>query len=183
MHWGLIPNRAKDPSIGYKMINARAETVASRPSFSEPLRQRRCLIPADGFYEWTREGKQKLPWSFTLADNSVFALAGLWDYWRSPQGAVIESCTILTTAPNQLMHGIHDRMPVILPPTAYGAWLDPSLTNVEQLQPLLQPYPAEAMRRNRVSQRVNQVKNDDPECAAEIQIEAEQFQFPAEFAS
>jgi putative SOS response-associated peptidase YedK len=169
MHWGLIPYWAKDPAIGYKMINARAETVASKPSFSEPMRQRRCLIPADGFYEWKRDGKLKLPWSFTLADNSLFALAGLWEHWQSPQGAVIESCTILTTAPNQLMHGIHDRMPVILPPTAYGRWLDPALTNIEQLQPLLQPYPAEAMRRYRVSPRVNHAKNDDPECAAEIE--------------
>jgi putative SOS response-associated peptidase YedK len=169
MRWGLIPSWASDPSVGYKMINARAESVATKPSFREPLRLRRCLIPADGFYEWRREGKERLPFCFTLADQSVFALAGLWEPWKNPAGQIVESCTILTTAPNELMSDVHDRMPVILPRDAYEIWLDPGFKSVEELQPLLKPHPADVMRRYRVSQRVNQVKNDDPECAAEIE--------------
>jgi putative SOS response-associated peptidase YedK len=169
MRWGLIPSWANDPSVGYKMINARAESAATKPSFRGPLRSRRCLIPADGFYEWKREGKQKLPFCFTLADQSVFALAGLWEHWKNPAGLMIESCTILTTTPNELMRDVHDRMPVILPRDAYEIWLDPGFTAVAELQPLLKPYSADAMRRYRVSQRVNQVKNDDAECAEEIE--------------
>jgi putative SOS response-associated peptidase YedK len=169
MRWGLIPSWSKDAAIGYKMINARSETVATRPSYRGPLRSQRCLIPADGFYEWKREGKEKFPFCFTLTDDSIFAFAGLWDRWRNPQGQVIESCTILTTAPNELMQDIHDRMPVILARDEYDLWLDPGFTRVDELQPLLKPYSTAAMRRYRVSQRVNQVKNDDPECAAEIE--------------
>lgn len=168
LRWGLIPYGTGDSTIGYKMINARSETIAAKPSFREPLRWQRCLIPADGFYEWKREGKQKLPFCFTLASDSVFAFAGIWDRWKSPQGQVVESCSILTTAPNELMQDIHDRMPVILSPDAYDIWLDPGFRNVEELQPLLKPFPSGAMRRYRVSQRVNHVKNDDPECAEEI---------------
>lgn len=168
LRWGLIPSWAKEPSIGYKMINARSETVTTKPSFSEPLRTGRCLIPADGFYEWRREGKAKLPFCFTLQDESMFAFAGLWDRWRSPEGALIESCTILTTEPNELLQDIHDRMPVMLAPEAYELWMAPSVTRVAELQTLLKPYPAEKMRRYRVSQRVNHVANDDAECLAEI---------------
>lgn len=168
LRWGLIPSWAKEPSIGYKMINARSETVTTKPSFSEPLRTGRCLIPADGFYEWKREGKLKLPFCFTWADESMFAFAGLWDRWRSPQGALIESCTILTTEPNELLQDIHDRMPVMLAPEAYELWLDPEFTNVAELRKLLKPYPAQKMRRYRVGPRVNQVANDDAECVAEI---------------
>jgi len=173
LHWGLIPAWAKDASIGYKMINARAETVAEKPSFRSALRSRRCLIPADGFYEWQHSGREKLPWCFTLADDALFAFAGLWEEWRPPQGPsalaqTIQSCTILTTAPNELMRGVHDRMPVILAPQDYDLWLDPGFSRVEELQPLLRPYPAQAMRRYRVSPRVNQVKNDDPTCAEEV---------------
>jgi putative SOS response-associated peptidase YedK len=168
LRWGLIPAWASNASIGYKMINARAETAATRASFREPLRRRRCLIPADGFYEWKHEGKEKLPFCFTLQDEAVFGFAGLWDRWKNPQGETVESCTILTTTANELLRDVHDRMPVILAPDAYDLWLDPGFTKVEDLQPLLVPYPAAAMRRYRVSQRVNQVKNDDAECAAEI---------------
>jgi putative SOS response-associated peptidase YedK len=182
--WGLIPSWAKDPSVGFKLINARSETAADMPAFREPLRLRRCLIPADGFYEWKREGKKKLPFCFTLTDEAVFAFAGLWDEWKSPlpatapgrrsssrngvEGPAIATCSILTTTPNRLMQDIHDRMPVILEPDAYELWLDPGFKKVAELQPLLKPYPAEAMRRYRVSQRVNQAKNDDPECALAI---------------
>ncbi len=168
LRWGLIPSWAKDAAIGYKMINARAETVAEKPSFRAAFRSRRCLIPADGFYEWQPSGRDKLPWCFTLTDGSIFAMAALWEEWRPPQGPPIESCTILTTTPSPLMYGVHDRMPVILAPTDYDLWLDPAFTRVDELQPLLRPYSAEAMRRFRVSPRVNQVKNDDPLCAEEI---------------
>ncbi len=166
------------PKLGYKMINARAETAAAMPAFREPLRLRRCLIPADGFYEWKRAGKEKLPFCFTLADGSLFALAGVWDRWKNPQGQWIESCSILTTTPNELVRDLHDRMPVILARDGYDLWLDPGFRKVAELQPLLKPYPAEAMRRYRVSQRVNQVKNDDAECAAEIDATA--FDRPGE---
>ena len=168
MRWGLIPSWTNDPSVGYKMINARSETAATMPAFREPLRLRRCLIPADGFYEWKRAGKEKLPFCFTLADESVFALAGIWDRWKNPQGRWVESCSILTTTPNELVRDLHDRMPVILARDAYELWLDPGFQKVAELQPLLKPYSAEAMRRYRVSQRVNQVNNDDAQCAAEI---------------
>jgi len=166
---GLIPSWMNESLSGFKMINARSETVAAKPSFSELLRSRRCLIPADGFYEWKGAGKEKLPFCFTLADESVFALAGLWEQSKSPQGQVIESCTILTTTPNELTRDVHDRMPVILPRDTYGMWLDPGYTQLPELLSLLKPYPAEVMRCYRVSQRVNQVKNDDAECAAEIE--------------
>jgi putative SOS response-associated peptidase YedK len=166
LRWGLIPSWAN--LAGFKMINARAETAAAKPSFRELLHSRRCLIPADGFYEWKRDGKEKLPFCFTLADESVFALAGLWERSQSPQG-IVESCTILTTQPNELMRGVHDRMPVILPRDAYGMWLDPGFTRIPELEVVLKAYPAEAMRRYRVSQRVNDVKNEDAACAAEIE--------------
>jgi putative SOS response-associated peptidase YedK len=168
LRWGLIPAWANDPALGYKTINARAESAADRPAFCEAMRRRRCLIPADGFYEWKREGKEKLPFCFTLADDAVFAFAGLWEQWKSPQGQTVESCTILTTEPNELVRDVHDRMPVILTPDAYDLWLDPGFNRVPELQPLLKPY-AGAMRRYRVSSRVNQVKNDDAECAAEVE--------------
>jgi putative SOS response-associated peptidase YedK len=169
MRWGLIPSWTNDPAIGCKMINVRSETATTKESFRESLRSHRCLIPADGFYEWKREGKQKFPFCFTLADESIFAFAGIWDCWKNPAGQFIESCSILTTAPNELVRDIHDRMPVILSPDAYGVWLNPGLKKVQDLQSLMQPYAAEAMRRYRVSQRVNQVQNDDAECAAEIE--------------
>ncbi len=168
MRWGLVPSWSNDPSTGYKTINARAETVATMPAFREPFRLRRCLITADGFYEWKRAGKDKLPFCFTLTDETVFGFAGVWDHWKTPQGQWLDTCSIITTKPNELVRDIHDRMPVILTPDAYDVWLDPGFTKVTELQPLLEPYPAEAMRRYRVSQRVNQVKNDDPGCAAEI---------------
>ncbi len=168
LRWGLIPAWAKDAKIGYKSINARAESAADKPAFCEAMRRRRCLIPADGFYEWKRAGKEKIPYCFTLADDAMFAFAGLWERWRSPQGDRVESCTILTTEANELVRDVHDRMPVILEPDAYELWLDPGFSRVPELQPLLKPY-AGAMRRYRVSSRVNQVKNDDAECAAEIE--------------
>ncbi len=171
MRWGLIPSWSQDPRIGFKTINARSETVATAASFREPFRLRRCLIPADGFYEWKREGKQKLPFCFTLTDGGVFAFAGLWDRWKSPQGQWIKSCSILTTTANEIAKDVHDRMPVILPRQAYDVWLDPGFQDMGELKALLKPYPAEAMRRYRVSQRVNKVENDDAACVEEVESE------------
>ena len=160
--WGLIPGWAKDPSIGYKMINARAETVHERPAYRGPFRSRRCLIPADGLYEWKREGKRKQPYRFLMKDEKPFAFAGLWDEWRGPDGQTIRSCTIITTEPNELLATVHDRMPVILPPDAYDEWLDPR-TKPDRLRALLVPYPAEQMKGYPVSPRVNSPANNDPE--------------------
>ena len=129
MRWGLIPSWAKDKSIGYKMINARAETVAERPSYRTALQRRRCLVIADGFYEWQREGKARRPMRITLQSGEPFAFAGLWETWRDPEGERLQSCTIITTTPNDLVRPIHDRMPVILPPTSNpSGWTQTSRT-------------------------------------------------------
>lgn len=166
MRWGLIPNWAKDANAGYKMINARCETAADAPAFRDALLSRRCLIPADGFYEWKKQGKAKQPYCFTLHDDSIFAFAGLWDRWKSPEGNWIETCSILTTTPNDLVRDIHDRMPVILPPDNYDLWLDPGFTRRDSIAELLLPLPASAMKKFAVSTRVNDVKNEDPDCSA-----------------
>ena len=165
MRWGLIPFWAKDPSIGFKMINARAETVATMPALRESLRKRRCLIPADAFYEWFKNEKAKTPFCFTMADDSIFAFAGIWGSWRNPEGKAIETCSIITTTPNALLIDIHDRMPVILPDDAYGLWLDPGFQKPDALCDLLKPFNPALMRRFEVSSRVNLAKYDDPECA------------------
>ncbi len=171
IRWGLIPSWSKDAKAGYKMINARAETVADMPAFRDPFRSRRCLVPADGFYEWTKQGKQKSPFCFSMADDSIFAFAGIWDRWRDPKRDPdkkwLETCSIITTSANALLSGIHDRMPVIMKPENYDLWLDPGFKKVDDLLDLLRPFPAEAMRHYRVSTRVNSVKNDDPACAEE----------------
>ena len=169
MRWGLIPSWAKDPGIGYKTINARAETVATTPSFREPFKFQRCLIPADGFYEWKREGKTKQPYCFEVNDGELFAFAGLWDRWRSPQGDVIESCSIITTTPNPLLADIHDRMPAILSPNDYDVWLDPAFNDTPSLAEMLKPFDAGLMRRSPVSTKVNQVQNDDADCARPVE--------------
>lgn len=159
--WGLIPHWAKEPSIGSRMINARSETVCERPAYREAFRLRRCLIPADGLYEWQHMEKRKQPFRFTLRNKELFAFAGLWDEWRSPDGTAIRSCTILTTEPNELIQPVHNRMPVILPPEAYDTWLDPH-ARPKQLLPLLQPYPSELMTGHAVSPEVNSPRNNDP---------------------
>jgi putative SOS response-associated peptidase YedK len=169
MRWGLIPSWVKDPSIGYKTINARAETASTTASFREPLRSQRCLIPADGFYEWQRSGKTKQPYCFELQDGELFAFAGLWDRWKSPLGELIESCTILTTTPNSLLADVHDRMPVILSPDNYDLWLDPDFRNTASVAEMLRPFEARLMRRYPVSTRVNQVQNDDADCAKPVE--------------
>ncbi|HKM46366.1 MAG TPA: SOS response-associated peptidase [Terriglobales bacterium] len=172
IRWGLIPSWSKDSKTAYKMINARAETVADMPAFRDPFRSRRCLVPADGFYEWTKQGKQKSPFCFSMADESIFAFAGIWDRWEDPNKKTpnkdwIETCSIITTSANPLLSGIHDRMPVIMKPENYDLWLDPGFKKVDDLLDLLKPFPADAMRHYRVSTRVNSVKNDDLACAEE----------------
>jgi len=182
IRWGLIPSWSRDAKAGYKMINARAETVADMPAFRDPFRSRRCLVPADGFYEWTKQGKQKSPFCFSLADDSIFAFAGIWDRWANPNWGNpnkrnpnqtnpdqewLETCSIITTSANALLSGIHDRMPVILQRDDYDLWLDPGFKKVDDLRDLLKPFPADAMRHYQVSTRVNSVKNDDPACAEE----------------
>lgn len=162
--WGLIPFWAKDPSIGNKIINARAETVDEKPSFKHSLQRKRCLILADGFYEWKKEGSSKRPYRVTLKDRELFGFAGLWDTWKSSAGDIVNSCTIITTRPNELMEGIYDRMPVILSRNAEHVWLDQSIVDSGFLKSLLVPYPAELMVAYEVSAFVNSVKNNGPEC-------------------
>lgn len=164
LRWGLIPSWAKERAIGARLINARAETVSEKPSFRSAFRHRRCLVVADGFYEWQRQEGKKQPFYFRLQDKKAFGFAGLREHWQAPDGEVIESCTILTTAANELMHSIHDRMPVILDPKEYDLWLDPTVQKIEPLQQLLRPYQSEAMMSYPVSTLVNKPTNNSPEC-------------------
>jgi putative SOS response-associated peptidase YedK len=163
--WGLIPMWAKDPSIGNRLINARGETVAEKPSFRGSFKYKRCLILADGFYEWkTNPGKKtKTPYFIHMKDRKPFVLAGLWDSWESPDGSSIKTCTIITTEPNELMKTLHDRMPVILHPRDYAKWLDVSPQTPERLLPLIKPFPADNMSAYPVSTLVNKPGNDSPE--------------------
>jgi putative SOS response-associated peptidase YedK len=163
LRWGLIPAWAKEPGSVPLLINARAETAATKPAFRAALRRRRCLVPADGFYEWQRLGNQKQPFHMRRQDGQPFALAGLWERWEGPDGC-IDSCALLTTTANELMSPIHDRMPVILDPPQFDLWLDPALQDVDLLQGLLRPYPAELMIAYPVPTRVNNARNDDPQC-------------------
>jgi len=169
MRWGLIPYWAKDASIASKAINAVSETAAEKPAFREAMRRRRCLIPADGFYEWKRLGpKLKQTYNIGLPDDGLFAFAGLWDRWKNPEGKPVETCTILTTEANALVADIHDRMPVILRPEDYDRWLDPGVTDPKLVADLLKPYDARLMRKYPVSDFVNRADNEGPECAQEI---------------
>ncbi len=172
LHWGLIPFWAKDPKVGARMINARSETVAEKPAFRAAFRRRRCLIVADGFYEWQQVEQGKQPFYIRLHNGRPFAFAGLWEYWSgadnpsdpSGKGTIIESCTLLTTEPNDLLRPLHNRMPVILHPRDYDLWLDPRVQDTEQLQSLLRAYPPEEMEAFPVSHLVNRPGNDDPRC-------------------
>ncbi len=163
--WGLIPMWAKDPTIGSRLINARGETLAEKPSFRGSYRHKRCLILADGFYEWKSVGdkKTKTPYYIHMQDRQPFAMAGLWDSWESPDGSSLKTCTIITTTPNELMETIHDRMPVILHPRDYAKWLDAAPQTPENLQPLIKPFNADAMSAYPVSTLVNKPANDMPE--------------------
>ncbi|NMB43555.1 MAG: SOS response-associated peptidase [Clostridiales bacterium] len=170
LKWGLIPSWAKDQSMAYKMINARAETVDERPSFRNLLKSKRCLIPADGFYEWKREEKNKIPYRFILRSGQVFAFAGLWDSWFNPNGDLINTFTIITTTPNSLLEPVHNRMPVILTEENEKLWLDPKFQDKHLLKELLKPYPSELMEKYQVSDIVNSPKNNDERCIQRISL-------------
>jgi putative SOS response-associated peptidase YedK len=170
MRWGLIPSWAKDTSGAARMINARSETASTKAAFRDPLKFRRCLIPADAFYEWKRNGGSKQPYCFEINDGELFAFAGLWDGWKNGEGQWVKSCSILTTSPNAVTSAIHDRMPVILNPDSYDLWLDPGMTDVHVVSELLKPYDARLMRSYPVTTRINHVANDDVECSKLVQI-------------
>ena len=163
LKWGLVPRWAKDPSIGNRLINARAETVTEKPSFREAFTRRRCLVPMEGFYEWARRGDRKRPFYFHMRDGEPFAIAGLWERWEG-EGGPLESCTLLTTEANELLAGYHDRMPVILRSEDYDLWLDAGVRSAARLLPLLRPYPREEMTTYAVSLMVNSPSNDNPQC-------------------
>lgn len=162
LRWGLIPPWAKDPKLGYKMINARGETLAEKPAFRRAFRRQRCLIPADGFYEWKQMGKEKQPYYIRLKSGEPFAFAGLWERWPSPDGTVIHSCTIITTKANEQLAELHPRMPVILKKEDEALWLNRKCEDLALLQELLRPYPGEEMEIYPVSAEVNSAKNDYP---------------------
>jgi putative SOS response-associated peptidase YedK len=169
LKWGLVPGWADDPAIGYRLINARAETAAERPSFRSAFRRRRCLVLADGFYEWRKAGGKKQPYLFRLAGGEPFAFAGLWEHWQR-DGKVIDSCALLTTDPNELVKPLHDRMPVMLSPAVFDLWLDAKVEKGPDLHALLRPYPAKAMAAYPVSLRVNSPKNNDAGCLAPLAV-------------
>ena len=176
MRWGLIPCWSKDEKIGDKLTNARAETLTEKPSFKKPFQKQRCLIPADGYYEWQRSGTNKIPFRFTMADNRFFCMAGLWERWIRPHqegefclddtgpsiNQVVETFTIITCEPNLMAAKVHTRMPVIVGPEHYSWWLEPKF-EPEFLKTLLRPFPAEKMQCSRVSVRVNYARNDGPD--------------------
>ncbi|MBJ6723992.1 SOS response-associated peptidase [Geomesophilobacter sediminis] len=164
VRWGLVPHWAKDLSIGAKLINARSETLATKASFREAFRSRRCVIPADGFYEWMTEGKKKVPWFICRKDRQPVLFAGLWDRWVGPEQMVVESCTIVTTEANQTVRPLHDRMPVILGPEQAELWLSPDPASMESLSQLLVPAPEELLTSYQVNPLVNSAGHDDPAC-------------------
>lgn len=169
LKWGLIPPWSKDEKIGYKMINARAETLTEKPSYRTAYKKRRCLIIADSFYEWKRHNdKTKTPMRIKLKTNELFGMAGLWESWESPSGNKIFSCTVITTTPNEMVKDIHDRMPVILKPEDEKVWLDPTINDTGDLNDFLKPLPEELMDAFEVSTLVNSPKNNSPNLIQEI---------------
>ncbi|MDA8095228.1 MAG: SOS response-associated peptidase [Betaproteobacteria bacterium] len=168
--WGLVPHWAKEAKTGYSMINARAETVEKKPAFRSAFRHQRCLVPADGFYEWKLTAGFKQPYYIGLKTGEPFAMAGLWEHWEGPDKAVIESFTIVVTQANDLLSPVHDRMPVIVPPAGHAMWLD-AKADVQSVRSLLAPFPSEAMRRYPVSPRVNNPKADAPGLIGEILVQ------------
>lgn len=167
VRWGLVPSWAKDIDIGYRMINARSETAATNGAFRHALKRRRCLVPVSGFYEWKRlepdkKRGRKLPHYIRVAGDEVFALAGLWEHWQDPAGNELESCTILTCVPNELMADLHDRMPVIIDPADYDRWLDLGAQDPENVDGLLRPFPADRMEAWPVGQAVGNVRSEGP---------------------
>jgi putative SOS response-associated peptidase YedK len=172
LRWGLIPSWAKGAS-GAPLINARSETAATTPAFRDALKLRRCLIPADGFYEWQRSGKAKQPYCFEVNAGELFAFAGLWDRWKNPNGQWLKSCSILTTTPNAVTSAVHDRMPVILGRSDYDLWLDPGMKDAITVSELLKPYDALQMQCFPISLRINHVANDDEECSTPVDLAAQ----------
>lgn len=171
LRWGLVPGWSKGPDNRYSMINARADTIASKPAYRNAFKQRRCLIAADGFYEWRKQeqNRAKQPYYIHLARQKPFAMAGVWEIWRGDDDEVIQSCAIITTDANELVADIHDRMPVILAPKDYTAWLDPAMRDVEALGEMLKPFPAGRMAAYPVSTRVNSPANNSPDCIAPLE--------------
>jgi len=172
--WGLVPFWAKDRSIGQKTINARSEKLDETGSFKTPFRYRRCLVLSDGFFEWKRFGREKQAYRILMKDESTFAFAGLWDHWNRPDGAVLETFTIVTTQANSLIRDIHHRMPVILPPSKWEMWLSQEERSPKRLQPILESFPAEAMQVYAVSDWVNRVEHDSPRCWQAVEAPPEQ---------
>jgi len=172
VRWGLIPWWAKDATGAASMINARSETAGTKPAFRDALKSRRCIIPADGFYEWQRTGKAKQPYCFEVNEGELFAFAGIWDRWKDAGGKILETCSILNTTPNAVTSAIHDRTPVILDPDSYDLWLDPGFADAAAVSELLKPYDAWPMRCYPVSPRINHAGNDDAECGKPIELES-----------
>jgi putative SOS response-associated peptidase YedK len=170
LRWGLIPSWAKDPKMGNQCINAKAETVAEKPSFRSAFKNRRCLVVATGFYEWQVQGRTKQPMWIGLQSQRPFAFAGLWEQWKPADGEPLETCTIITTEPNGLMAQIHNRMPVILGPAFYDQWLDPTFQPIESLKALLRPYPGEELIAYPVSTLVNNPRHDVPQCLETVSV-------------
>jgi len=164
--WGLVPPWAPDPRMGGRLVNARSESAAERRAFAPALRARRCLVPADGFFEWASRGGERVPFHVQVRGGALFAIAGLWEEWRGPGGEVVDSCTLLTTDANERLRPLHDRMPVILDPADYGPWLDPREGDPARLRPLLRPWQGEALDVSPVGPRVNRPELDDPACLA-----------------
>jgi putative SOS response-associated peptidase YedK len=170
LRWGLIPSWAKDAKIGNQCINAKAETVAEKPSFRSAFKKQRCLIVATGFYEWQVRGRVKQPMWIGLRSQHPFAFAGLWEHWTPAEGQPLETCTIITTEPNDLIAPIHSRMPVILAPTAYDQWLNPTFQHNESLKVLLRPYPRDELMVYPVSILVNNPRHDVPQCLEPVSV-------------
>ena len=168
MRWGLVPSWAADTKIASKLINARSETAATKPSFRAAMKKRRCLVPASGFFEWDKSGAKKQPWLIRVRGGEPFAMAGLWESWKGPAGQPLETFTILTTSANELVAPLHERMPVILPADAWEPWLDRAHPDAAAVQALMRPFAADAMERHAVSTAVNRVANDGPECIAPV---------------
>ncbi len=169
LKWGLIPSWATDPKIAFKLINARAETIAEKPSFRSAFRHRRCVVLADGFYEWQPTGKRKQPYLFSLASGEPFGLAALWESWQSPEGVIVESCSLITTEANDVVRPVHDRMPVMFDRTGINYWLDKTLPPAEA-KSLLRSFPAVAMIATPVHERVNNPRYDGPDCIEQLQV-------------
>ena len=173
LRWGLVPLWAKDPSIGARCINARAEGIETKPAFRDAFERRRCLVPADGFYEWQKQGGKTQPYAIVPQEGAIFAFAGLWERWKNPaDGSILRSFAIVTGLPNPLCRPIHERMPVILPKAAWPLWLGEAEASPDELLALLPPYPAELMRAYPIGAAVGNVKNDEPGLLEPITVEA-----------